>query len=217
MFPLDIIYQDNHLLVVNKPAGVLIQGDKSGDKSLYHHVQHYLKTTLNKPGNVYLGLVHRLDRPVSGVVVFAKTSKAASRLSEQFRKKTIKKSYIALVKGKIPTSGTLVDQIERMGVTSRIVTDGTGKDAKLSYRRLLYQKEISLVEIQLETGRHHQIRIQFSNLGFPILGDFRYGSKEKFPLKAIALHAHSLQITHPTTKESMIFSSNPSELWPLVP
>ncbi len=215
MFPLDVIYLDNHLLVVNKPAGVLIQGDISGDKSLFYYAQQYLKTKFNKPGNVYLGLVHRLDRPVSGVVVFAKTSKAAARLSDQFRNKTIKKTYLALVRGRIPNSGTLEDRIERKGVTSKIMKNGSGKEAKLHYKRLRYQEEISLVEIQLETGRHHQIRVQFSNLGFPILGDFRYGSKEKFPLKAIALHAYSLQFTHPTTKDSLLFSSNPNELWPL--
>lgn len=215
MVQLDIVYQDNHLIVVNKPAGVLIQGDKSGDRPLCDYVQHYIKTTFNKPGNVFLGLVHRLDRPVSGVVVFAKTSKAASRLSTQFRQKTIRKTYLALVKGKPPVSGILEDRIERNGVTSRIVQEKTGKLSKLTYQRLQYRKGLSLVEVHLETGRHHQIRVQLANLGFPILGDFRYGSKEKFPHKSVALHAHNLQLIHPTTKEKIAFSSSLPEYWPL--
>lgn len=211
---LELIYIDNHLIVVNKPAGLLIQGDKTGDPTLFNSVQRYLKEAFNKPGNVYLGLIHRIDRPVSGTVVFARTSKAASRLSEQFRKKTTKKIYRALVKGKTPTDAVLKDQIERKGSSSFIAAKDGGKPAIMAFKRLLFKKGLSLLEIELETGRHHQIRVQLANQGFPILGDFRYGSKEKFPQKSIALHAYSIKIEHPVQKTPMTFQSIPSLHWP---
>ncbi len=210
----NIIYQDNHLFVVEKPAGMLVQGDKSGDKSLLDHVKSYIKMEFNKPGNVYLGLVHRLDRPVSGVIVLARTSKAASRLSEQFRQKKVKKVYWALVKGKIRDQGELKDFIQRMGVNSKISKKQNGKSAELSFRRLQYSHGLSLVEINLGTGRHHQIRIQLSNIGYPIIGDFRYGSKEVFPQKTLALHARSITIQHPVTKKIMTFSATLEKTWP---
>ncbi len=209
------IHLDNHLLVVNKPAGLLVQGDNTGDPTLFEQAQLFLKERFNKPGNVYLGLVHRLDRPVSGVVVFARTSKAASRLSEQFRTKTIVKTYKAIVEGKIDDSGTLKDYIVRKRVTSAISNSKLGKAAVLRYRRLQYEKGLSLVEVNIETGRHHQIRVQLSNLGFPILGDFRYGSKTQFPFKSIALHGYSIQLTHPVTQKDLYFSANPEIRWPL--
>ena len=208
------LYLDNHLLVVCKPAGMLIQKDITGDLSLYDAGRKFLKKTFNKPGNVYLGMVHRLDRPVSGVVVFARTSKAASRLSDQLRRKTVKKTYWALVKGKTPERDRLTDWILRDGVHSRISTTAEGKKAELSYHRGLYKNDVSLLELELETGRHHQIRVQLSHKGFPIIGDFRYGSKIKFPQKALALHARSITISHPVREERMTFTAPLEATWP---
>ena len=217
MKPSQIIYLDNHLLVVNKPAGILIQGDKTGDETLFDQAKLYLKKAFHKPGNVYLGLIHRLDRPVSGVVVFARTSKAASRLSEQFRNKSVAKIYRALVEGKTVEQGILKDRILRKGPTSCIAKHGQGKQAILTYRRLQQKDGLSHLEITIETGRHHQIRVQLSHLGFPILGDFRYGSKREFPQRSIALHSHSITLQHPVSKEDLIFTAKPEIPWPLYP
>jgi len=209
----DLIYCDNHLLVVNKSAGLLVQGDKSGDPSLLDYARGYLKERYNKPGNVYVGLVHRLDRPVSGVIALARTSKSASRLSGQFRDRTVRKIYHALVEGELPEEGHWLDKIVREGVTSRITESTEALRAELSFRRLNYIDGISRVEIDLATGRHHQIRVQFSSRGYPILGDFRYGSKVKFGEKTLALHARSLTIIHPTKKEEMTFLAEYPESW----
>ena len=210
---LEVIYCDNHILVLNKPAGILIQRDKTGDSSLLEYAKAYIKDKYNKPGNVYLGLVHRLDRPVSGVVVFARTSKAASRLSSQFKERTTEKIYTAIVEGEAPLEGGLVDSIARRGVTSYIAEDGKGSEADLHFSRLKYKDGFSLLRIRLGTGRHHQIRIQFASRGYPIVGDFRYGSSIKFGDKAIALHSSSLSIIHPTTKEEMTFTARPAAIW----
>lgn len=210
----DPIYIDNHLLVVDKPPGLLIQGDRTGDQTLFQLSKSYLKERFNKPGNVFLGIVHRLDRPVSGVVLLARTSKAASRLSRQFREKTTEKKYLALVGKKIPESGILEDYIERNGPTSRISDKISGQYARLHYRKIRTCGTHSLVEIMLDTGRHHQIRVQLANLGFPIVGDFRYGSREQFPLRSIALHSSSLKILHPVQKHEMLFSAPLPQTWP---
>ena len=194
---------------------MLVQGDRTGDTSLFDHARRYIKDKFNKPGNVYLGLVHRLDRPTSGVVVFALTSKAAKRLSEQFRVGSVQKTYWALVEGKTPKTGTLVDRIHRRGPTSRLVKGTNGQHAELSFRRLRYRKGVSWVEIELVTGRHHQIRVQFSYRGHPVIGDFRYGSKVKFGQKALALHARSLTISHPTRKEEITFVAQLESFWPI--
>lgn len=210
---LEVIYGDNHILVLNKPAGILIQRDKTGDSSLLEYAKAYIKDKYNKPGNVYLGLVHRLDRPVSGVVVFARTSKAASRLSSQFKERTTEKIYMAIVEGEAPLEGDWVDSIARRGVTSYIAEDGEGSQADLHFRRLSYKDGFSLVRIRLGTGRHHQIRIQFASRGYSIVGDFRYGSGIKFGDRAIALHSSSLKFIHPTTKEEMTFTALPPGIW----
>lgn len=210
---MDIIYEDNHLLVVNKPAGQLVQGDQTGRTTLLEEAKAWLKAKYNKPGNVFLGLVHRLDRPASGVVVLARTSKAASRLSEEIRSRRPRKTYWAQVAGEVPAEGHFVDQLERDEFTSRVVAAPAGKEARLSYNRLTYEHGVSLVEIALETGRHHQIRVQFSHRGFPILGDRRYGSKHAFGDDAIALHAHKMVICHPTTREEMSFVAEPNDDW----
>ena len=215
MQTLKILYTDNHLLVVRKPAGLLVQGDRTGDTSLLDCARQYIKDQFNKPSNVYLGLVHRLDRPTSGVVVFALTSKAAKRLSEQFREGNVRKIYWALVQGKTPTEGTLVDRIRRHGPKSHISKDSDGQYAELSFRRLRYRKGMSWIEIELATGRHHQIRVQFAHRGHPVIGDFRYGSKIKFGQRALALHARSLTISHPTRKEEMTFVAGLEPFWPI--
>ena len=215
MQTLKILYTDNHLLVVRKPAGLLVQGDRTGDTSLLDCARQYIKDQFNKPGNVYLGLVHRLDRPTSGVVVFALTSKAAKRLSEQFREGNVRKIYWALVQGKTPTEGTLVDRIRRHGPKSHISKGTDGQYAELSFRRLRYRKGMSWIEIELATGRHHQIRVQFAHRGHPVIGDFRYGSKIKFGQRALALHARSLTISHPTRKEEMTFVAGLEPFWPI--
>lgn len=208
------LYIDNHLLVLFKPAGLLIQGDRTGDPSLHELARQYLKQSFHKPGNVFLGLVHRLDRPVSGVVVFARTSKAAGRLSTQFRQKQVKKTYWALVEGNPPDEAILSDRIRRNGVTSVIDATAAGKAARLSYRLLKQFQACALLEIDLDTGRHHQIRLQLSNFGFPILGDFRYGSNKPFPKRAVALHARSLALKHPVRNEYLTFSAPLEPHWP---
>lgn len=214
--PLKILYQDNHLLVVDKPAGILMQGDQTGDITLLEIARNYIKEKYQKPGEVFLGLVHRIDRPASGVVVFARTSKAAARLTAQFQTKQVTKIYRVLAEGRIPDSGTWTDDILRDGVTSRIVKSGKGQPAELRFRRLNYENGYSLAEVEIITGRHHQIRVQFAHRGFPVFGDLRYGSKTKFnDGTAIALHSYSLSFNHPTKNERMTFTSEPDALWGL--
>lgn len=210
---MDIIYEDNHLLVVNKPAGQLVQGDQTGRSTLLEEAKVWLKEKYNKPGNVFLGLVHRLDRQASGVVVLARTSKAASRLSAEIRSRRPRKTYWAQVGGEVPPDGELVDRLERQEFSSRVVAAPAGKEARLSYRRLAFTEQVSLVEIALETGRHHQIRVQFAHRGHPILGDRRYGSLQPFCDDAIALHAREMVIQHPTRDEEMSFVAEPVNDW----
>ena len=193
---------------------MLVQGNHTGDENLLDIGKAYLKVKFNKPGNVFLGLVHRLDRPVSGVVVFARTSTSARRLSQQFRERTVKKRYVALVHGKVPKNGRLVNYIARRQTKSRIVNAPHGQRAELSYERLAYRNGVSSVRVNLATGRHHQIRVQFADMGHPVLGDFKYGSRKPFPNRAIALYAQALTITHPTKKEPMTFETKPETFWP---
>ncbi len=211
---LKVIFEDNHIIVVEKQPNIPSQSDKTGDIDMLTLVKQYIKEKYNKPGNVYLGLVHRLDRPVGGVMVFAKTSKAASRLSEQVRQKVFKKKYLAVVDGKIEKeNGTLEDYLykdERNNI-SRVVDKEkkNAKLAKLDYKVLAYNevKDLSLVEINLHTGRHHQIRVQLSNFGHSIFGDQKYGTRGQG--KQIALWAYELTIEHPITKENMTFKDLP--------
>ena len=198
---MEILYEDNHLLVVVKPTYVLSQSDGSDTKDMLTILKKYLKEKYNKPGNVYLGLVHRLDKEVGGVMVFAKTSKAASRLSEQVRLHQFEKYYLAVVKGKVE-SNTYKDKILREEYQSKI--DEKGKEAILSFETLKVIDNNSLVKIKLLTGRHHQIRVQFSARGHYLLGDKRYGKKGEFPL---ALYAYHLAFYHPITKEKLIFEN----------
>ncbi|MFP4549103.1 MAG: RluA family pseudouridine synthase [Fidelibacterota bacterium] len=208
----EILYFDNHLVVIAKPAGMLVQGDATGDETLLEYARQFVREEFNKPGKVYMGLVHRLDRPASGVVCFAKTSKAAARLSKQFQQKTITKKYLALVEGEVPVSGHLIDNLERRDRNSFVAKNG--KKAELTFQRVAFQDNVSLVDVNLKTGRHHQIRVQFAHRGHGILGDFRYGSTIKFPNQTIGLHAYSLTLNHPTQKEAMTFTAPPPENWP---
>lgn len=213
---LKVIYEDNHIIVVEKPANIPSQGDKTGDLDMLTIIKAYLKEKYNKPGNVYLGLVHRLDRPVGGVMVFAKTSKAAARLSEQVREKVFKKKYLVIVNGKFEEKkGTLKDYLlknERLN-KSRVVEEGTknSKYAELDYEVLKYDKEqnLSLLKINLHTGRHHQIRVQLSSRDHSIYGDAKYNGRGS--TRQLYLWAYELTIQNVVSKEEMTFTSIPEK------
>jgi len=213
-----VFYEDNHLLAVYKPAGLLVQADQTKDPSLLELAKSWLKQQHEKPGRVFLGLVHRLDRPVAGVILFARTSKAAGRLSEQFRSGAVEKKYAAIVEGTIKqAAGRLVHSIERInGRSSRIMDQPSPKsrEARLSYQVIETTQSKSLVEINLETGRHHQIRAQFAHIGHPVLGDLRYGAGAPLPEKQIALCATELSILHPTLKDTRTFTAPYPHCWP---
>lgn len=213
MNDIDIVYEDNHIIVVLKPQGVPTCGDESGDDSLLEGVRRYLKVTYEKPGNVYVGLIHRLDRPTGGVMVFAKTSKAASRLSEQMRGGDFEKKYFAVLVGtpKEPQK-TLVNYLKKNPVNNMVylcppTTDGA-KMASLDYRVLQEREGLCLAEVRLHTGRTHQIRVQMAGIGHPVYGDMRYGG-ENAKKGWLALWAYSLSFTHPVTKERMRFMVQP--------
>lgn len=211
---LNIIYEDNHIIVVEKPVNIPSQGDKTGDIDILTLIKQYLKEKYNKPGEVYLGLVHRLDRPVGGVMVFAKTSKAAARLSEQVRVKDFRKKYLVVVNGKMEEQkGILEDYLlkNEKANMSKVVKEGTknSKLASLEYEVLKYNREIdlSVLKIDLHTGRHHQIRVQLSSRNHSIYGDQKYGGRGHG--KQIALWAYELSILHPITKERIFFKVLP--------
>lgn len=203
---INIIFEDNHLLVVEKPINMPVCEDDSHDKDLLNLLKLYIKNKYNKPGNVYLGLVHRLDRPVGGVMVFAKTSKAASRLSKQVSEHKLNKVYLAVVCGKVPENGNYFDYLVKDNKKNQsYVTDKAhGKDARLSFKRLGYKEGFSLVEIHLETGRSHQIRVQFSSRGFPLVGDAKYNINHDGKTN-VALFAKRLSFEHPTSKNILTF------------
>ena len=206
---LEILYEDNHIIVVVKPNNVLSQSDNTKDIDMLTIIKSYLKEKYNKPGNVYLGLVHRLDRPVSGVMVFAKTSKAASRLSKQVQDHIFKKTYLAVVRNtNIDESGEYIDYLVKLDDnSSKVVDSKKGKYCKLMYTILERNEnlDLALVKVNLETGRHHQIRVQFARHGHVLYGDQRYGIQDN---KQIALHAYMLEFVHPVTKEKMTFTKN---------
>lgn len=200
----NIIYEDNHLLVIEKKINVPVQQDSSNDEDLLSILKAYIKEKYNKPGNVYLGLVHRLDRPVGGIMVFAKTSKAASRLSEHIRENKVKKTYLAVVYGQLKEKAVLKDKILKNHKTNTVEISEKGKEASLDYELISKKENLNLVEIHLHTGRSHQIRIQFSSRNNPLFGDQRY-NKNAVPGEQIALFASSLEFIHPVTKEKMVF------------
>ena len=220
---LKVIYEDNHIIVVEKPVNIPSQGDKTGDVDMLTIIKEYLKEKYNKPGNVYLGLIHRLDRPVGGVMVFAKTSKSAARLSEQVRDKVFKKKYLVIANGKFDKeTGVLSDYLlknERKNM-SRVVPEGTknSKYAELDYEILKYDAELNLsvLKINLHTGRHHQIRVQLSSRMHAIYGDNKYHGRGKGT--QICLWAYKLTIIHPTTKQKMEFLDLPEKkgMWNLI-
>ena len=214
MNDLMVLYEDNQIIVVEKEPNIPSQADKTGDIDMLSLVKQYIKEKYNKPGEAYIGLVHRLDRPVGGVMVFARTSKSASRLSEQVRNKTLNKTYIAVVDGKISEKkGALEDYLykdERNNMSKVVAKDKkNAKLAKLKYEVLDYdeKRNLSTVKIKLHTGRHHQIRVQFANFGHSLYGDQKYGTRGKG--KQIRLWAYELEFEHPVKKEMMTFKSIP--------
>jgi len=204
---LRVFYEDNHVIAVYKPAGILVQGDRSGDLPLVDVVKQYVKKKYEKPGEVYIGVVHRLDRPVSGVVLFARTSKAAARLSSQWRARTVKKTYWAVVHGVLqPENGTLNSFLRegRRKVKVGAEEDPVTQEASLSYRMLGTRNGFSLIEVLLHTGRKHQIRVQFAAAGCPIAGDVKYGGTGKV---RVLLESRSLTFTHPTRGDEITVES----------
>ena len=203
-----IVFEDNHLLVINKKAGQLVQGDKTGDLSLLDLIKNFIKVRDQKPGNVFLGLVHRIDRPTSGLVIYAKTSKALSRLTQMIKNREIKKTYWAVVpKAEIPKNQRLINYLQKNEKNNKTTvfpkaTDGA-KEAILNYENIKVLDNFQLLEVDLETGRHHQIRAQLSKIGVPIKGDLKYGSARSNPDGGIHLHARALQFIHPVTKENI--------------
>lgn len=203
-----VVYEDNHIIIVNKRSGEIVQGDKTGDKPLSDIVKEYIKEKYNKPGNVFLGVVHRLDRPVSGLVVFAKTSKALSRLNDMFRTGDVHKTYWAITKRRdIAPEGTLTDWLtrnERQNKSYAHDREVAGaKKAVLKYKVRSVSDNYMLLEVTLLTGRHHQIRCQLAHMGCPIKGDLKYGAPRSNPDGSISLHSRRVEFVHPVSKEQI--------------
>ncbi|MDE7381211.1 MAG: RluA family pseudouridine synthase [Muribaculaceae bacterium] len=208
------LYEDNHLIIVNKKAGEIVQGDKTGDKPLSEEIKQYLKEKYNKPGNVFCGVVHRIDRPVYGVVVFAKTSKALSRMNEMLRKGEIHKSYLALVEGKVEKDSDRIEsyivsdgRLNKSFITSSD-TDGAKKSI-LEYEVIGRGDRYTLLKVYLLTGRKHQIRLQLSSIGHPIKGDLKYGAKRSNPGGGISLQASHIEFIHPVSKKDISVTAPP--------
>jgi 23S rRNA pseudouridine1911/1915/1917 synthase len=217
---LEILYEDNHLIAVNKKPGEIVQGDKTGDEPLSDRVKKYIKEKYAKPGEVFLGTIHRIDRPVSGIVLFARTSKALERMSKQFREREIRKTYWAVVKqAPVPESGTLIHYLIKDEARNKSRAYGRPTDGaslcELQYRTLGASDRYTLVEVLPLTGRHHQIRVQLAAMGCPIKGDLKYGSERSNPDGSIHLHARQLAFSHPVTSDPvMIKAPVPEEaLW----
>ncbi len=217
---MDIVYEDNHLIIVNKSAGELSQSDYTRDLSLLDKVKNYIKTKYKKPGNVYLGLVNRLDRPTSGLVIFSKTSKSLARMNKLLKERKIKKIYNAITeKSPNPKKGTLINFLKKNQIKNKsfIVNENELKSKKaiLHYTLIKKLKNFFLIEIMLETGRHHQIRSQLANIGCVIKGDVKYGAKRANKDKSICLHAKNIEFIHPITKAKISLDANPpkSNIW----
>ncbi len=205
---MEVVYEDNHLLIVNKAPGEIVQGDKTGDRPLVEELKAWLKNKYNKPGNVFCGVVHRLDRPVAGLVIFAKTSKALSRLNEMFREGKVKKTYWAITRNCPPkTDDTLTHYItttERNNKSYASLTEKKGSQkASLKYRHIASSDRYHLLEVNLLTGRKHQIRVQLSAIGCPIRGDLKYGDKRSNPDGSISLQSHRIEFIHPVSGEKI--------------
>lgn len=201
---INIIYEDNHLLVVEKKVNIPVQQDSSNDQDLLNILKDYIKQKYKKTGNVYLGLVHRLDRPVGGIMVFAKTSKAAERLSEQIRNHTFQKEYHAIVIGNVKEKEILKDKLLKDPKNNIVTVSPNGKESELEYTKIKSKNNMSLVKINLKTGRSHQIRVQFASRNHPLYGDQKYNKQAK-PKEQIALFASKISFIHPTTKEQLNF------------
>ena len=215
-----VLYEDNHLIVVNKTCSEIVQGDKTGDTPLSETVKQWLKEKYDKPGNVFAGVIHRLDRPVSGLVVFAKTSKALERMNDLFRKGEVKKTYWAIVKARPPQTGAeLVNYLVRNEKQNKSYASDTEKPgsqkAILSYQLIARSERYFLLEIDLKTGRHHQIRCQLAKIGCPIKGDLKYGFDRSNPDGGISLHARRIGFIHPVSKELLTITAPVPEekLW----
>ena len=214
-----ILFEDNHLIIINKVAGEIVQGDKTGDIALVESVKLYLKEKYNKLGNVFCGVVHRIDRPVSGAVVFAKTSKALARMNELVKEREIRKIYWAVVEGRPKKeSDTLIHFVrknEKMNKTFVSVSQQEGwQKAELSYQTLFVGEKYTLLEVELHTGRHHQIRAQLSAIGVPIKGDLKYGARRSNPDGSISLHSHEVAFTHPVSKQPVSVVAPPPAEFP---
>jgi RluA family pseudouridine synthase len=209
-------YVDNHLLVVEKPAGMLSQADQTGDEDMLTCMKSWVGEQFNKPGNVYLGLVHRLDRPASGLMVFARTSKAASRLTDQFKRRTVEKRYLAWVEGRTPDEALWEDHILKRDQSIRVAesTEAGAKPASLDLQTIGFEGGRSLVVLHLHTGRPHQIRVQCASRGFPLVGDLRYGAGTTLDGRNLALHATALALDHPTRAVRLGWIAPPSDSWP---
>jgi 23S rRNA pseudouridine1911/1915/1917 synthase len=216
---LRVLYEDNHLLGVFKPGGVLTQGDRTGDETVLATAKRYIQQKYQKPGNVFLGLVHRIDRPVSGVLLLARTSKAASRLAKEFHGRRVEKTYLAVVVGLVTGGGELISYIERVRNRSRVVDkpSAAARKAVLKYRVLGSRRGLSLLEVVPATGRHHQIRVQLAGISHPIAGDLKYGAAEPLPDKTIALHAARLRVKHPTRDKVVTVEAPPPPSGPWQP
>lgn len=207
-----VLYEDNHIIIVNKAPGEIVQGDKTGDKPLSEMVKEYLKEKYNKPGNVFCGVTHRLDRPTSGAVVFAKTSKALSRLNDMFRDGEVDKTYWAIVKDRPPKEEDhLIHYLiknEKTNKSNAYTSEKPHtKKAVLHYRLIAASQNYCLLEIDLETGRHHQIRVQLAKIGCPIKGDLKYGAARSNPDGSISLHARTISFIHPVSKEKILVTA----------
>ncbi len=214
--PIEVLYEDNHLIAVNKNSGDIVQGDKTGDEPLSDKVKTYLKEKYNKPGNVFCGVIHRIDRPVSGVVLFAKTSKGLSRMNELFRDREIQKVYWAIVKEKPKNEqGTLINYLLKDEKTNKSkvvgVENKNGLKCELNYIVIAKTDNYFLLEIYPITGRHHQIRVQLANMGCPIKGDLKYGFARSNKDGSISLHARKLIFNHPITKEKIEIVAPPPD------
>lgn len=218
---LNIIYQDNHLIAVNKRAGDLVQGDHTGDVPLPDNIKAYLKHKFNKPGNVFCGVIHRLDRPTTGVVLFARTSKGLERMNKAFKERQIKKTYWALVEGRLEGEDSLRHFLKKNNKNNKSTvfkkTEVGAKEARLSYRVIKTGDNYSLLEVELDTGRHHQIRAQFAAIGHAVKGDVKYGARRAERDKSICLHAKTLGFIHPVSGEKIeIEASSPESFEPFI-
>ncbi len=219
---LSVLFEDNHLIIVNKPSGSLVQGDRTGDETLTDDVKAYIKKKYKKPGDVFLGVIHRLDRPVSGAVIFARTSKGLERMNKLFRDREVAKTYWAITKHKpLSTEGQLVHWLKKDGSSNRVTAysrEGRGaQKAILSYELVGRVGEFYLLEVKPETGRPHQIRVQLAKMGCPILGDVKYGGEKFHDPSAIYLHSRAVSFVHPVKNENLTIDAAPprEQIWKL--